>query len=213
MKLQPASKEHPSAMAARTKRKAQNKPRISPAEKEQVRIRRKIGHQFAIGTDEHARERLTKGTAESHRRYDESNTGIVRLRLYDPLTDMRLTDNQRKAGIHYRACYEAIAQSGVKSASLFTEHVDGGSLHKDIPTSILNAWGELRRVRAKLHPSIVLVMDHVCGLRMSIREASQATGTYPHAVKALLIVGLDVLAGPAIHHKSAGNGPRSSKIA
>lgn len=189
------------------KRKAAkvHKQRISPAEKEQVRIRRKLGHTYAIGNDEHGRERLTKGTAESRRNYDESNTGVVRLRLHDPLIEMKLSNDQRKAGVHYRACYEAIAQSGVKSASLFTEHVDGGSLHKDIPTSILNAWGELRRVRAKLHPSIVIVMDHVCGLRMSIREASQASGIYPHAVKALLMVGLDVLAGPDTSHEKRVN--------
>ncbi len=178
------------------------KQRIPALEKEQVRIRRKLGHTFALELDDHGRERTYRGTAEARRQYDESNTGIVRLRLYDPLAELRLSDNQRKAGAHYRACYEAIMQSGTKSVT-FSEHVDGGALYKDIPAQVLDAWGTLRRVRAKLHPSIVMVMDHVCGLRMSLREASHATGINQHALKALLIIGLDVLAGPDMHRKMA----------
>lgn len=188
-----------------TKSKKVRPPKVPPEERDQVRARRKLEHGFALMMDEHGRERLVAGTAEAARRYDVSSGGIVRLRLADPLKDISaLTAHQRQAGVRYRVAYEAIAQSGMKSSS-FAEHVDGGALHKDIPATILDAWGRLRTIRSGLHASVVAVLDHICGLRMSVRETSEATGFRRDAVTMLLTIGLDGIAGPEIAARNRGN--------
>lgn len=189
-------------------------PRISADEVEQVRVRRKLEHSFGLVLDAHGRERLNTGTAESRRRYDVGVTGVIRLRLADPLKDIvTLTTRQRDAGAKYRGYYEAVSQSGIKALS-FDEAVDGSGQFKDIPSSILDAWGALRVARKRLqHPKIIIVLDHVCGLRMSIREASQATGVRRDAVAMLLSIGLDVLADEYIPLKNRGNRQHYDKIA
>src|SRR3546814_19569807 len=66
----------------------------------QVRIRRRLGHDFALRIDEHGRQRLTGGTMESQRRYDLSSGGIVRVRNVDPLAGLySLTSPQRRSEV------------------------------------------------------------------------------------------------------------------
>jgi hypothetical protein len=169
------------------------KPRSVPrAEREQVRIRRKIG--AAVIMDMQGRERAPVGTAEAAMQYSETNK-VVRVRSYDPLTELHwLTVRQRRAGMHYRVHYEVLVSAGFKPPSLEMK-VDGGGAGKDIPTRTLDAASAVRRAhQACGHPDIAAVVEHVCGMRQSIREASTGTGKRRDALIALLPIGLDQMA-------------------
>ncbi|WP_246676299.1 hypothetical protein [Mesorhizobium sp. B1-1-5] len=61
-------------------RKAAKKPqppKLPKGEAEQVRIRREIGHDFALKPDGFGRQRLATGTAEARRIYEVSNGGYT----------------------------------------------------------------------------------------------------------------------------------------
>ena len=177
-------------------------PPIFAMEREQISVRRKM--ELPLSVDEHGRDRLPSDTAESHRRYDRSSTGIFRLRLADPLKEIRgLSPRQRNAGGKYREDYEAANAGAIKPAS-FDVKVDISGTPKGIPDHRLDAQTALREARACLtHETIANVVDLVCGQRMSIREVAQAEGqmTPRPALAVLLSIGLDYLAkhyyGPA----------------
>ena len=85
-------------------------PKMRAGEAQQVKIRRDLGHDFAIRKDDHGRDRLISGTADARRVYEVSNDGyistggIARVRKVDPLKGISsLTDKQREAGARYRA--------------------------------------------------------------------------------------------------------------
>lgn len=169
-------------------------PAITGDEREQVRIRRKMGLPLQI--DVHGRERVPTRTAESLRQFDEGKTGkqVIRLRTADPLNDLPLSPRQRNAGRQYRSDYETASQSGIKPASM-GERVDTGTMPRDVPPAIWQACTALNSARVAMgHHEIVAVVDHVCGLRRSIREVAQRTGDPRPALAKLLTIGLDKLA-------------------
>jgi Domain of unknown function (DUF6456) len=180
-------------MAKRKKEKPKPPPPIYAAEREQVRIRRK--HEFPLAMDDYGRERAPQVTAESRRQYEESSGGIVRLRLADPLkTITGLSTRQRNAGLRFRADYEVAATSGIKPASM-AERVDSSGLPRGAPAHVLDAFGALATARQVLgHHEIAMVVENVCGLRMSIREISDRTKDPRPALAKLLSIGLDHLA-------------------
>jgi hypothetical protein len=170
-----------------------NKPKpISQSEKEQVRIRRNLG--LPVRLDGHGRERAPNGTADAGRQLSQSN-GVVRISSYDPLIELRwLSSRQRNAGNRYREAYEALASHGIKPPSLDLK-VDGGRAGKDILEAALDAASAVRHAhRAISHPDIIVVVEHVCGMRQSIRAASTGTGKRRDALIALLAIGLDQMA-------------------
>lgn len=167
-------------------------PPISGDEREQVRIRRK--HGFDLLRDEFGRERVPNDTADGSRRFDESKTGILRVRTADPLRDLDLSPRQRNAGLRYRADFETASQSGIKPASM-SERVDTGTMPRDVAAPVLEACRSLHEARKAMgHHKIVGVVDQVCGLRLSIREVAQRTGDPRPALTDRLTIGLDKLA-------------------
>lgn len=178
-------------------------PPVLAAEREQVRIRRK--HEFPLATDRFGRERVPQImvedkpvgplTADSRRQYEESDTGIIRLKTTDPLkTIVGLSDRQRNGGLRFRADYEVAATSGIKPASL-DERVDSSGLPRGAPVHILDAFAAMGRAREALgHHEIAMVVERVCGQRMSIREIADRTGDPRPALAKLLAIGLDHLA-------------------
>lgn len=176
------------------KRKEKIKPPpILAAEREQVRIRRK--HDFPLAMDSYGRERVPNSTAEGSRQYEETVIGIIRLKTADPLkTITGLSDRQRNAGLRFRADYEVAATSGIKPASM-AERVDSSGLPRGAPPHILDAFAAMGAARKALgHHEIAMVVERVCGQRMSIREISDKTGDPRPALAKLLSIGLDHLA-------------------
>ncbi len=168
-------------------------PPILAAEQEQIRIRR--AQDFPIARDEFGRERVP-ATADGQRTYDKSPTGIVRLRLADPLKELKLSPRQRNAGLRFREDFEIATRDGMKPVS-FDIKVDISGTPKGIPAALLDAWKALQTAKDAIrHPQIVSVVEQVCGLRMSIREIAQAEPrmTPRPALTVLLCVGLDYLA-------------------
>lgn len=183
-------------MARKGKKKpmAPDMPPILAAEREQIRVRGKMG--FPLGVDEFGRERVPTGMAEGRRTYDRSATGVVRLRLADPLRELKLSPRQRNAGLKIRDMYEAVALAGIKPAS-FDVKVDMSGSPRGIPVEIMDGLKALEAAKASIrHPQIISVVEKVCGLRMSIREIAEAEPrmTPRPALSILLIVGLDYLA-------------------
>ncbi len=181
-------------MAVKSKPKKTKPPRVSEAEKEQVRARTVAGHTFATTNDAHGRTRLVAGTAESKRLYDLTGAGYVRLRNVDPLKGIAsLNEQQRAAGTTYREAYEIANREGLNSGA-FSEHVDGGALYKGIPAALLDAAEALRRANAALgHRKLVGVVEGVCGLSLSISAYAERQRDPRDAVIALLKVALDKL--------------------
>lgn len=175
------------------RRKKEKPPRISDQEKEQVRIRTKLDHGFALSMDAWGRPRIGKGVAV----LDESKTGVIRARTFDPLVSISgLSNRQFEAGKKYREEYDVRAQSGAKPASLAVK-VDGGGTYKDIPAAILDAHAAIEAAHDAIgHPQIVAVVEKVCGLRMSFREIAEREErmTPRPALSILLGIGLDKLA-------------------
>ena len=61
-------------MSRKTARKAKAKPpKLAKGEAEQVRIRKEVGHDFALKDDAFGRKRLAAGTLEARRIYEVSN--------------------------------------------------------------------------------------------------------------------------------------------
>jgi hypothetical protein len=180
-------------MAKRKKPAPSLPPPIFSAEREQIRIRRK--HDFPLAMDDYGRERAPQCTAESRRQYEESTGGIVRLRLADPLKAITgLSPRQRNAGLRFRADYEVAATSGIKPASM-VERVDSSGLPRGAPAHILDAFREMGKARSALgHHEIAMVVEGVCGQRMSIREIAERTKDPRPALAKLLSIGLDHLA-------------------
>ena len=96
-------------------------PKMPKGEAEQVRIRRDLGHDFALTQDEHGRTRLIAGSADAARVYDVSNGGyvstggIVRVRKINPLSGIpSLTDQQRAAGLKFGEVFEYCATEGIR---------------------------------------------------------------------------------------------------
>lgn len=168
-------------------------PPIMAAEREQIRIRR--SQDFPLVTDEHGRERVPSQTADGRRSYTKSVTGIVRLRLADPLVEMQgLSPRQRNAGLEFRTHYEIASTSGIKPVSM-AERVDSGGLPRGAPAHILDAFAAMARAKQALgHHEIVTVVEYVCGQRMSIREVAERMHEPRPALSKLLSIGLDNLA-------------------
>lgn len=196
---------------AKRKEKIKPPPILAP-EREQVRIRRK--HDFPLAMDDYGRERVPQLTAESARTYEESTGGIVRLRTADPLKVITgLSPRQRNAGLRFRADYEIAATSGIKPASM-DERVDSSGLPRGAPAHILDAFAAMGKAREALgHHEIAMVVECVCGQRMSIREIADKTKDPRPALAKLLSIGLDHLANHYFGHVRIDNQRGLSKKA
>ncbi|MFA6155582.1 DUF6456 domain-containing protein [Mesorhizobium sp.] len=176
-------------------------PKLPKGEAEQVRIRREIGHDFALKDDAFGRKRLAAGTLEARRVYEVSNDGftstggIVRVRNVDPLLGITsLSGQQREAGLRYRLDFQRSHQAGVKPMR-WTERVDGGRQGGGIADSVLDAGrAHAAATRALGHWEVVAVVRHVCCAGDSVKGVSEKSGEGRDVVTKLLKVGLDLLA-------------------
>lgn len=176
-------------------------PKLPKGEAEQVRIRREIGHDFALRDDAHGRKRLVAGTQEARRVYEVSNDGhtatggIVRVRNVDPLLGITsLSGQQRDAGQRYRADFQCSQQASVKPMR-WTERVDGGRQGGGIADSVLDAGrAHAAATRALAHWEVAAVVQAVCCAGGSIKSLAEQTGEGRDVVTKLLKVGLDLLA-------------------
>ena len=107
------------------KAKPAQAPKLPKGEAEQVRIRREVGHDFALKDDDFGRKRLAAGTLEASRVYEVSNDGytatggIVRVRAIDALMGITsLSRQQREAGLRYREDFRACRQAECKTDAL-----------------------------------------------------------------------------------------------
>jgi hypothetical protein len=184
-----------------SKAKASKLPKLPKGEAEQVRIRREIGHDFALKDDAHGRKRLVAGTLEASRVYEVSNDGftatggIVRVRNVDPLLGITsLSRQQREAGLRYREDFRCSQQAGIKPMP-WTERIDGGRHGGGIADSVLNAGrAHAEATRAIGHWDIATVVLKVCCHEDSVKSLAEQTGEGRDVVTRLLKVGLDMLA-------------------
>jgi hypothetical protein len=180
---------------------------VAEAERQQVRARRIVGHDFALASDEHGRQRLVAGTAEAARRYEIAGGGkTVRVRRVDPLSGISsLTPLQRRAGMRYRDDCEA-ANIGIRSAIL-EERVDVGRSGGGLPAALLGKGQDFHAAnRAIGHADIVEVVAGICVAGHSVTSLAAKTGDTRDVVAKLLKIGLDNLA----RHYAAGREGRSA---
>lgn len=176
-------------------------PKLPKGEAEQVRIRREVGHDFALSDDAFGRKRLAAGTAESRRVYEVSNDGytstggIVRVRTVDPLVGITsLSRQQREAGQRYREDFQCSHQASVKPMR-WSERVDGGRHGGGIADSVLDAGrAHAAATRALGHWEVAAVAQKVCCAGESIKAVAEQAGEGRDVVTKLLKVGLDLLA-------------------
>jgi Domain of unknown function (DUF6456) len=169
-------------------------------EAQQVKVRRDLGHDFAIRKDDHGRDRLIAGTAESRRVYEVSNDGyistggIARVRNVDPLKGIAsLTHKQREAGQRYRTDFELATREGLKAMGL-QERVGGGSASASIPARLLDNHAAMAAARKALsYPEIIHVLNAVCGMGMSIKDVAVRENVVRDIPAQLLRMGLDRL--------------------
>jgi hypothetical protein len=187
-------------MSRKTARKAKAKPpKLAKGEAEQVRIRKEVGHDFALKDDAFGRKRLAAGTLEARRIYEVSNGGppggIVRVRNVDPLTGITsLSRQQREAGMRYREDFRVSAQDGVKPMAL-TERVDGGRIGGGVADRILSAGRAYAdATRALAHWEVSVVVQKVCCAGETVKSLAEQTGEPRDVVSKLLKIGLDLLA-------------------
>ncbi|MDX8448049.1 DUF6456 domain-containing protein [Mesorhizobium captivum] len=192
-------------------RKSAKKPqpsKLPKGEAEQVRIRREIGHDFALKADRFGRQRLTPGTAEARRVYEVSNGGytstggIVRLRNVDPLTGITsLSRQQREAGQRFRDDFERAERQGLQPQS-WNERVDGGRVGGGVPERVLvTGRAHAHAAAALAHWEVAEVVRKICLEGQSVKALSERTGDGRDVVMKLLKVGLDLL---AVHYGMMG---------
>ncbi|RVB77476.1 MULTISPECIES: DUF6456 domain-containing protein [unclassified Mesorhizobium] len=189
-------------MSRKTAQKAKPKPpKLAKGEAEQVRIRKEVGHDFALKDDAFGRKRLAVGTLEARRVYEVSNDGhtatggIVRVRNVDPLTGITsLSRQQREAGMRYREDFRVSAQDGVKPTAL-TERVDGGRIGGGVADRILSAGRAYAdATRALSHWEVSGVVQKVCCHGETVKSLAEQNAEPRDVVAKLLKVGLDLLA-------------------
>ncbi|MFB9979987.1 DUF6456 domain-containing protein [Mesorhizobium kowhaii] len=188
-------------MSKKTRPAKPQAPKLPKGEAEQVRIRREIGHDFAMKDDEFGRKRLAAGTLEAARVYEVSNDGytatggIVRVRTIDPLLGITsLSRQQREAGLRYREDFRCSQQASVKPMR-WTERVDGGRHGGGIADSVLDTGrAHAAATRALCHWEVAAVVQKVCCAGGSIKSLAEQTGEGRDVVTKLLKVGLDLLA-------------------
>ncbi|MBZ9761628.1 DUF6456 domain-containing protein [Mesorhizobium sp. CA8] len=176
-------------------------PKLPKGEAEQVRIRREIGHDFALKPDGFGRQRLTPGTAEARRIYEVSNggytstVGVVRLRNVDPLTGITsLTRQQREAGQRFRDDFERSQREGLQPQS-WSERVDSGRIGGSVPDRVLSAGRAYAHAAAALaHWEVAEVVRKICLEGQSVKAIAERSGEGRDVVVKLLKVGLDLLA-------------------
>ncbi|RWL00824.1 MAG: hypothetical protein EOR45_18485 [Mesorhizobium sp.] len=187
-------------MSKKTAQKAKP-PKLPTGEAEQVRIRKQVGHDFALKDDAFGRKRLATGTLEARRVYEVSNSGhtatggIVRVRNVDPLTGITsLSRQQREAGMRYREDFRVSAQDGVKPMAL-TERVDGGRIGGGVADRILSAGrAHADATRALAHWEVSVVVQKVCCAGETVKSLAEQTGEPRDVLSKLLKIGLDLLA-------------------
>jgi hypothetical protein len=188
-------------MSKKTRSAKPPAPKLPKGEAEQVRIRREIGHDFALRDDAFGRKRLAAGTLEAARVYEVSNDGyaatggIVRVRAIDALVGITsLSRQQREAGLRYREDFRCSQQADVKPMR-WTERVDGSSEGGGIADSVLDAGrAYAAATRALGHWEVAAVVRQVCCADGSLKRLSEQTGEGRNVVTKLLKVGLDLLA-------------------
>jgi hypothetical protein len=183
-------------------------PKFPKGEAEQVRIRREVGHDFALKADAFGRQRLTPGTAEARRVYEVSNGGytstggIVRLRNVDPLAGITsLTRQQREAGQRFRDDFERAARHGLQPQS-WSERVDASRMGGGVPDRVLSAGRAHAQAAAALgHWEVAEVVRRTCLEGQSVKAIAERSGDGRDVVVKLLKVGLDLL---AVHYGIMG---------
>ncbi|MGX5800654.1 DUF6456 domain-containing protein [Bradyrhizobium sp. Arg314] len=192
-------------------RKAAKKPqppKLPKGEAEQVRIRREVGHDFALKADAFGRQRLTAGTAEARRVYEVSNGGytstggVVRLRNVDPLTGITsLTRQQREAGQRFRDDFERAERQGLQPQS-WSERVDASRMGGGVPDLVLSAGRtHAHAATALAHWEVAEVVRKICLEGQSVKALAEHSGDGRDVVVKLLKVGLDLL---AVHYGMMG---------
>ncbi|RUZ80226.1 hypothetical protein EN943_04815 [Mesorhizobium sp. M7A.F.Ca.US.006.01.1.1] len=188
-------------MSKKTRPAKPQAPKLPKGEAEQVRIRREIGHDFALRDDAFGRKRLAAGTLEAARVYEVSNDGyaatggIVRVRAIDALIGITsLSRQQREAGLRYREDFRCSQQADVKPMR-WTERVDGGREGGVVADSVLDAGrAYAAATRALGHWEVAAVVRQVCCADGSLKRLSEQSGEGRNVVTKLLKVGLDLLA-------------------
>ncbi|MBZ9868446.1 DUF6456 domain-containing protein [Mesorhizobium sp. CA15] len=183
-------------------------PKLPKGEAEQVRIRREVGHDFALKTDAFGRQRLTPGTAEARRVYEVSNGGytstggVVRLRNVDPLTGITsLSRQQREAGGRFRDDFERSQREGLQPQS-WSERVDSGRIGGGVPDRVLSAGRAYAHAAAALaHWDVAEVVRKICLEGQSVKAIAERSGDGRDVVVKLLKVGLDLL---GVHYGMMG---------
>ncbi|TPK96231.1 MULTISPECIES: DUF6456 domain-containing protein [unclassified Mesorhizobium] len=183
-------------------------PKLPKGEAEQVRIRREIGHDFALKPDGFGRQRLTSGTAEARRVYEVSNGGytstggVVRLRNVDPLVGITsLSRQQREAGQRFRDDFERSQREGLQPQS-WSERVDSGRLGGGVPDRVLSAGRAHAHAAAALaHWEVAEVVRKIGLEGQSVKAIAERSGEGRDVVVKLLKVGLDLL---AVHYGMMG---------
>lgn len=178
------------------KRRATKRKDISPAEREQVRIRGKLERDDVIYVDSLGRSRLDKRTAEGKRQYTQTNN-VIRVRDEDPLWLMvkkkAITSDMYNGGTRYRNDYEASQQGKVRGAAM-NERVDGGKMSFGIPAHVLDATRNVEKLAKLMDEVPAYILNQVCGEYTSLRSLEKETGWQREAVSFQLKLALEICA-------------------
>ncbi|UVK37815.1 hypothetical protein LHFGNBLO_004906 [Mesorhizobium sp. AR10] len=183
-------------MSKKTAQKTKPKPpKLPRGEAEQVRIRKEVGHDFALKDDAFGRKRLATGTLEARRVYEVSNDGYTSTGGIVRVTGITsLSRQQREAGMRYREDFRSSAQDGVKPMT-WTERVDGGRFGGGVADRILSAGrAHADATRALGHWEVAGVVQKVCCTGESVKSLAQQSSEPRDVVTKLLKIGLDILA-------------------
>ncbi|MER8601691.1 DUF6456 domain-containing protein [Mesorhizobium sp. M1339] len=166
-------------MSSKIAQKTKARPtRLPKGEAEQVRIRKEIGHDFALKDDRFGRKRLAKGTQEAARLYEVSS----------------LSRQQREAGMRYRQDFRSSSEATAKPMA-WAERVDGGRTGSGVAEHILSAGRDhAEATRALVHWEIAGIVQKVCCADATVKSLAEQAGEPRDVVVKLLKIGLDILA-------------------
>lgn len=150
---------------------------VPEAEREQVRILRKLEREDYLTVDEHGRQRVRADMQKAVANLTERH-GVIRVREEDPLNSMlsksTITSEMYAAGLEYRKDHENSQKGGVGGAA-WTERVDGGTPNYDAPAQVLDSVKKVKALKARVGDISYHVLEQIVGEQKSIRTLETET--------------------------------------
>lgn len=164
-------------MSRNRARKTTKIPAISEAEREQIRVLKRLERSDLLGVDAYGRTRVRKDMQAAIANLTEKN-GVIRVREEDPLglllSKATITPDMYAAALEYRRDHEN-TQKGEVSGAAWTERVDGGTPNYDAPAHVLDSNRRVKDIKKRIGDLGYYVLEQVCGEQKSIRTLEKET--------------------------------------